>query len=51
MIRSFKNMGRAFARFGRAIGSAFVTLYRELACALDGCDGTNGACCMDKKSK
>lgn len=50
MIRSFKYMGYAFARFGRAIADASVALVRELACALDGCDGTNGSCCI-KKSK
>ena len=50
MIRSFKNMGRAFARFGRCVACASVTLFRELACALDGCDGKNGACCINKKS-
>ena len=45
MIKAFMNMGRAFARLGKAIGSSFATFGREIACAFKGCDGSNGSCC------
>jgi len=45
MIRSFLNIGRAFARLAVSVATAFADFGRDLACAFKGCDGTDGSCC------